>query len=49
MIRPRTISQEPMPIAAQRMAEARAKLYRATPLYDVTEEPVNESRRGAEA
>ena len=36
MIRPR-ISQEPMPIAAQRMAEARAKLYRATPLFDITD------------
>ena len=45
MIRPR-ISQEPMPIAAQRMAEARAKLYRAVPLpCEIVEEPV--SRQGA--
>ena len=38
--RPR-ITTEPMPVQAQRMAEARAKLYRATPLYDITEEPID--------
>ena len=37
MIRPR-ISQEPMPIAAQRMAEARARLYRATHIRTTCEE-----------
>ena len=43
------ITTVPMPVRAQQMAEVRAKLYRATPLYDITEEPVNESRQGAEA
>lgn len=38
MIRPH-ITTEAMPVQAQKMAEARAKLYRATPLYDITEEP----------
>ena len=38
MIRPR-ITTEPMPVQAQRMAEARAKLFRATPLHDIREEP----------
>jgi hypothetical protein len=43
------ITEVPMPVRAQQMAEARAKLYRAVPLYDITEEPLNESRREARA
>jgi len=38
MIRPH-ITTEAMPVQAQRMAEARARFFRATPLYDITEEP----------
>jgi len=38
MTRPR-ITTEPMPVQAQRMAEARARFYRATPLHDIREEP----------
>lgn len=42
------ITAVPMPVQAQRMAEARARFYRATPLRVIEEEPLIVLRQGAE-
>ena len=38
LIRRPRIAEEPLPVTAQRMAEARARFFRATPLREITEE-----------
>ena len=43
------ITAVPMPVRAQQMAEARARFYRVTPLYEITEEPLVVLRQEAEA
>lgn len=43
------ITTVPMPVQAQRMAEARARFFRATPLYEITEEPLVVLRQEAGA